>query len=256
MCEISQHSRVPTGQDEPVTQTTDSPQAQLALAITDEVRRRYPADVMAVGAYGPLAHSDERERTDLNLVVVTYRPETGPLSTARQFDETLVELTVVTAQSYLDQASSITARWPLLADRYLCAIPLYDEVGWHRRLRDTHLARLAQAVGGEFTALAGQAWCRAASYFRRAQRYSERFDGDGALLVLAQARIAAAITEGLLTRTYFHSEVDAARRTALVGADLQSVSARLDAHAEELAKRGRPVDGTVSDLLLSNESAQ
>ncbi len=231
-----------------MTQTTEHSRAQLALHISDEICRRYPAEVMAVGASGSLAHKDEREGTDLSLLVVTYRPKTGPESMSRRLGETLVELTVVDSQTYLDQASEITVRWPLLADHYLCTAPLYDEVGWHRRLRDTHLARLAEAAGSEFTALARQAWCRAASYFHRAQWHSERFDADSALLILAEARIATAITEGLLTRTYFRSTADAARRTALAGADMQSVSARLSAHAEELAKRGRPVDATVTDL--------
>ncbi len=228
--------------------TIDHPRPQLVSTITEELRRRYPAEVMAVGAYGALAHADEREGADFRLLVVTYRPATGPQPVSRRIDGTLVELAVVDAQTYLAQARELTVRWPLLADRYLCSVPLYDEVGWHRRLRDTHLARLAETAGGEFTGLARQAWCRAASCLRRAQWHSERFDADGALLLLAQTRVSTAITEGLLTRTYFRSAADAARRTALAGADMQSVSARLDTHAEELAKRGRPVDGTAAEL--------
>ncbi|HEX3731788.1 MAG TPA: hypothetical protein VHU91_02550 [Mycobacteriales bacterium] len=229
-------------------ETSTHPQFTLAQEIAGSVCHRHPAEIMAVGGHGRLTHDDERDNTDLQLVVITYRPQQSVRSTAREIDRTLVEVEVVTAENYLARARTLTVNWPLLADRYLYTVPLHDEVGWHRRLRDTHIARLAEAPGTEFTVLARESWCRASSYFRRAQWHSERFDADRALLLLAEARIATAVTEGLLTRTYFRSAADAAKRTALAGADLESVGTRIESHAEELAKRGRPVVGTVSDL--------
>jgi hypothetical protein len=53
----------------------------------------------------------------------------------------------------------------------------------------------------------------------------------------------------LLTRTYFRHSAEAVRRTGFGEADMSEVGRRLRGQAEELAKRGHPVDGTVADLL-------
>ena len=240
--------KISVRQDMDVTNPQENPGLQLAVEISGELRRRYPAEVMAIGAHGALAHGDEREGTDVNLIVITYRPDTGPPPSSKRIRGLLVNLLAVEAQTYLDRARNLTVEWPLIADQFLHTLPLHDEVSWHSRLRDIHLAKLAEAGGREFTALALRSWCTAMSYYRRAQRHSDRYDSDGALLTLAQTRIATAVTEGLLTRTFYRSASDATRRTALLGADMQSVEARLAAHAEELGKRGRPVDGGVADL--------
>lgn len=226
----------------------EHPGLEIARAIAATVRNRHPAQVMAVGAYGSLVHPDERDSTDVKILVVTYRQQAAIVPVAREVDGVIVVTDAIDADTYLGRARTLTDAWPLIADRFLYTLPLYDEVGWHRRLRDAHLSRLAEASGSEFTALAQESWCKAASYYRRARWHSERFDADSALLLLAQARIATALTEGLLTRTYFRSSADAARRTALAGAGIQSIGARIDAHADELAKRGRPIHTEVSEL--------
>ncbi len=66
--------------------------------------------------------------------------------------------------------------------------------------------------------------------------------------MLAEARLSAATVVGLLSRTYFRNAADAVKRTGLAGADLTVLGEVLRDQAEELADRGRPVDGTVSDL--------
>jgi hypothetical protein len=184
----------------------------------------------------------------VDLVVVTYRPGQGPTPTSRRIDGLIVDLVVISAEEYLSHARTLTTRWPLAADQYLHTKPLHDETGWHERLRDTHLARLAEASGREFTALARESWCTATSLHARAVKGTEWYDTDGALLLLGEARTAAAITEGLLTRTYFRGSADATRRTDLAGAVMAEVRQRLARQAEELARRGRPVDGVVSEL--------
>ena len=72
------------------------------------------------------------------------------------------------------------------------------------------------------------------------------------MLALGEARLAAALVEGLLTRTYFRGGADAVSRTGVGEADLAQVGRRLAAQAEELARRGHPVDGTVNDLLAAS----
>lgn len=224
--------------------------AELMIAeeITDQVCRRWPAEVMAVGAHGALAHGDDRAGTDVDIVVITYRAGQGPTPTSRRVDGKIVELNVISAEEYLSHARTLTTRWPLAADQYLNTKALYDDGRFHDRLRDTHLTRLAEASGREFTALAREAWCTAYSLHARAVKSSEWYDTDGALLLLGEARTAASVTEGLLTRTYFRTSAEATRQTGLAGADMGEIREWLARQALELAKRGRPVDGEVSEL--------
>jgi hypothetical protein len=239
----------PPPDDPPRRDPFGDPRLALAEEIAGVVARRWPAEVLAVGLHGSLAHGDDRDGRDVDLVVVTYRSGAGPRPAMRRIGGTIVDLGVIAADEYLGHARSLTTRWPLTADRYLHTRPLVDEVGWHGRLRDAHLARLAEASTREFTALAREAWCDAYSVLERAVRCTEWHDADGALLLLGEARTAAAVTEGLLTRTYYRGSADATRRTETAGLDILSLRDRLGRQAAELGKRGRPVDGEVADLL-------
>jgi hypothetical protein len=233
----------------PENPSTDGARWALAEDITSAVRRRWPAEVCAVGVYGSLAHGDDEQSDDIDLVVLTHRPATGPRPAIRRVEGTIVDVGVVAADEYLGSARVLTTSWPLAADRFVTTRPLYDPAGWHARLRDAHLARLAEAAGAEFAGLARDAWCQAETTYERALRLAEWHDTNGALLTVAAARLETALVEGLLTRTYFRDGADAIRRTGLGDADLTEVGRRLRAQAEELARRGRPVDGTVADLL-------
>jgi hypothetical protein len=55
---------------------------------------------------------------------------------------------------------------------------------------------------------------------------------------------------GLLTRTYFRNSADAVTRTGVAGADILALGDILAGQADELASRGRPVDGSVGELFL------
>lgn len=225
-----------------------SPRWRVAEQVSAVVRRRFAADVMAIGVHGALAHGDDTEYSDVDLVVVTYRPEGGPRPGSRRIDGVIVDLGVISSDEYLHHARTLSTSWPLSADQYLTTVPLHDPTGWHATLRDTHLTRLAEATGREFTALAREAWCEAKALQDRAARLAEWYDTDGAVLVLGEARTATAVVEGLLSRTYFRTSADAVTRTGLHDADISGLRARLDGLAEDLAKRGRPVDGTAEDL--------
>jgi hypothetical protein len=222
---------------------------QLAEQITAAVRRRWPTEIRAVGVRGSLAHDDDTDADDLDLVVVTYRPATGPHAGTRRVEGTVVDLEVTTAENHLGSARTLSISWPLAADRYLTARPLYDPDGWHAKVRDAHLGRLAKAGGAEFATLARDAWCQAETTYTKALRLAGWHDTTGAMLTFGAARLAAAVVEGLLTRTYFRDGADAVRRTGLGDADLTEVGRRLRTQADELAGRGRPVDGTVADLI-------
>ncbi len=234
-----------------VQEHRDDPRWAVAERVDEALRRRFPADVLAVAVHGPLAHGDDDGGGDgeVGLLVVTYRPGTGPPSTTRRVDGVLVELTVVAAEERLRQARQLTSRWPLTADRCVTTRALHDPTGWLRTLRDEHLGRLARARPAEFTTAARTAWYRGSAAHARAARLAEWYETDQALLMLGEARLAAATVNGLLSRTYFRDRGDAVRRTGLAGADMTEVGEVLARQSAELTARGRPVDGTVDDLL-------
>jgi hypothetical protein len=225
-----------------------SPRWELAEQVTDAVRRRFSADVLAVGVHGAVAHGDDTEDSDLDLMVVTDGVRGGPRPATRRVNGSIVDLDVISAREYLAHARTLSTTWPLAADRYLTTKPTYDPADWYPALRDAHLARLAEAGTGEFTALAVQAWYRACSAAGRARQLAGWYEVDAGLVALSDARVSAAIVEGLLSRTYFRDDADAVRRTGIAGLSLPELADRLAVQAEALARRGRPVDGTVADL--------
>ncbi len=225
-----------------------NPRWALAEEVTDAVRRRFSADIVAVGVHGSLAHGDDTEDSDLNLVVVTDRPGTGPHPATRRIRGTIVDLGVICAGEYLIHARTLSTSWPLAADQYLTVRPTFDPEDWYPRLRDAHLERLAEAGAGEFSALAREAWYLAYAGVGRARHLASWHEADAGLVALSDARVGAAVVEGLLGRTYFRDGADATRRTGIAGLGLAELRERLAAQAEELARRGRPVDGEIPDL--------
>ena len=227
---------------------TTSVRWALAERVHDVVQRRWSADILATGVYGSMAHGDDADGSDVDLIVVTYRPGAGPPAVTRQVDGVLVEVTVVAAEEGLRQARVLTSRWPLLADHYLTTRPLLDPQGWLTSRREAHLARVAAARPGEITALARENWHVAAGAHARAVRLAEWYDTEAALLLLGEARLHAALVVGLLGRTPYRNAADAVRRTGLAGADMRELGLVLRQQAAELTARGHPVDGPLKTL--------
>jgi len=225
-----------------------NPRGHLAVRLRDAIQRRWSAEVRAIGLYGSLAHSDDSDGSDVNLVVVTYRPHAGPRPVLRRVDGVLVDLTVVSGDDGLRRARELTPRWPLIADRYLTTRALFDPHGWFASQRDAHLGKLAETRPAEFTGLARTNWCIASAAHTRAVRLAEWYDTDAALVLIAEARLHAAMVAGLLSRTYFRNRADAVKRTGLAGADMQELATVLHAQGEDLTARGRPVDGPLATL--------
>src|SRR3954451_19680891 len=219
------------------------PRGYLAVRLRDVIRYRWSAEVQAIGVHGSLAHGDDSEGSDVNLVVVTYRPNAGPRPALRRVDGVLVDLNVVTAEDGLRRARELTPRWPLIADRYVTTRALDDPRGWFATQRDEHLGKLAETRPAEFTALARQNWEIASAAHARAVRLAEWYETDAALVLIAEARLHASMVAGLLSRTYFRNRADAVRRTGLAGADMRELGSVLTQQAVELGARGKPVDG-------------
>jgi predicted nucleotidyltransferase len=220
----------------------------LAVRLSELIQRRWSADVQAIGVHGSLAHGDDQDGSDVNLLVVTYRAGGGPRAALRRVDGTLVDLEVVTGEEGLRRARRLTPRWPLDADRFVTTRALHDPRGWFAEQRDAHLARLAEARPPEFTGLARHNWEMASAAHGRAVRLAEWYETDAALVMIAESRLRAALVAGFLTRTYFRNAADAVKRTGVAGADIQELASVLKTQAEELTARGRPVDGELSAL--------
>jgi len=225
-----------------------NPRWYLATRLRDVILRRWSAEVQAVGVHGSMAHGDDSDSSDVNLHVITYRPGAGPRATLRRVDGILVDLSVGAADEGLRKARELTPRWPLEADRYLTTRGMYDPRGWFGSQRDAHLGKLAETRPGEFSSLARRNWCVASAAHARAVRLAEWYETDAALVLLAEARLHAAMVTGLLSRTYFRNRADAVKRTGLAGVDMTELAAVLKAQAEDLTARGRPVDGTLGAL--------
>jgi hypothetical protein len=221
----------------------------VAERVADALRRRWGNQLQAVGVHGSLAHGDDTDASDVDLVAVTKGPRTGPPAGTRRVDGIIVDLGVISGEEYLRHARTLTTSWPLAADQYITTKPLHDPDAWLPKLRDTHLKALAQTEAHVFASLAREAWCRAKSAQAKARRLAEWYETDAAMLALSEARLGVALVDGLLTRTYFRNSADAVRRTGVGSSHIYELGDRLAAQAQVLADRGRPVDGEVEDLL-------
>jgi hypothetical protein len=221
----------------------------VAERVAEAVRRKYGPQIQAIGVHGSVAHGDDADGSDVDIVVVTRRSANATASRSRRVDGVIVDLGVIGAEEYLREARTLGMSWPLAADQYLTTRALHDPDRYLHRLRDAHLGRLAQTGATELAGLARQAWYEARSAHGQARRLAEAYDTDAALFALGEARLSAALVEGLLARTYFRNRPDAIRQTGFGTLDVPGLDARLQIQARDLEKRGCPVDGDVEDLL-------
>lgn len=221
----------------------------MAEEVGDALRSRWGARLQAVGVHGTLAHGDDSEGSGVEIVVVTRSARAGPPAGARRIDGVIVDLSVISAEEYLRHARTLTTSWPLMADQYITTKAVHDPDDWFPQLRDTHIAQLAQTPAHVFASLAREAWCRAQSAQSFARRLAEWYETESAMIMLTEARLAVAVVDGLLTRTYYRNRSDAVRRAGVASAHIYELGERLIRYAQELARRGRPVDGELSDLL-------
>jgi hypothetical protein len=235
----------------PTPRSTPSLNPRWALAedVAGAVRHTYGSAVQAIGVHGSVARGDDTDASNVDIVVVARSPGTGPRPGARRIQGVIVDLGVITAEEYLRHARTLTTSWPLVAEQYLTARPLHDPDVWLPRLRDAHIEVLARTEDHTFASLAREAWCRAVTAHAKSRRLTEWYETDSAMLVLGEARLGCALVAGLLSRTYFRNPADAVRRAGVAAADLTQLTNRLTEQADELAQRGRPVDGEIGDLI-------
>ncbi|WP_092558310.1 nucleotidyltransferase domain-containing protein [Actinoplanes derwentensis] len=225
-----------------------SPRGALAIRLREAVLDRWRAEVQAIGLFGSMAHGDDSDSSDVNLLVVTSRPRTGPKPARRMVDGIPVDLRVITAEQGLGEARLLAPLWPLQADAFITTFPLLDLQSWFKDRREAHLTLLTEARPMEFTGQARSSWAVASGAHSRAVRHAQRCDTDAATMMMAEARLYAAMVTGFLTRTYFRNTADAVKHAGVATAGTQELGAILNYQAEELTARGRPVDGRLGAL--------
>jgi predicted nucleotidyltransferase len=223
---------------------------RLAERIAEAIMNRHWTGVHAIGVLGSIARGDDDEYSDLNVGVVTTGPSAGSLrSIVRRVDGAVVHLEVRSVDAWLDAARTLTPEWPLDANRFLIAQPIYDPSGWYPVLREAHLARLREATDAEFARLARAALLSAIVYTGRARREFVRSGADDTAYLLTHAALRTALVTGLLERTRFRHRRDALRRTGLARPTLDLLEERHRALEAQLALRGAPIDSEVEDLV-------
>src|SRR5919112_1805005 len=92
---------------------------RLAADLTERLLDRHKAGIVAVGVHGSVARGDDGEESDLDLAVVTAGLEAEVPDRYLRHRGTVVDVSAIGADAYLEEATQIGPAWPLAADQYL-----------------------------------------------------------------------------------------------------------------------------------------
>src|SRR6185369_8537406 len=90
------------------TPARHNPRWAVAEQVSEALRRRWGSELQAVGVHGSLAHGDDTDASDVDIVAVTRRAHAGPPPGARRIDGVIVDLGVIGADEYLRHARTLT----------------------------------------------------------------------------------------------------------------------------------------------------
>ncbi|MDE1820840.1 MAG: nucleotidyltransferase domain-containing protein [Euryarchaeota archaeon] len=222
---------------------------RIARAISEEVLRARREDVHAIGVHGSLAHGDDDEFSDIDLVVVTERPVDNLPSVVRRVEGVIVDFGVTTADDYMEAAKTLTRKWPLDADQYLTTRALHDPHHWHDRLREAHRSMIEGAKASRFLVCAREALLAALAYAQKARREEARGGSAGVVAqYVGSAAVEVALAEGLMARTYYRSSGDALKRNKLDQVSLSELLDRLKVVESRLEEDGVRLDSDPRSL--------
>lgn len=175
--------------------------------------------VLAVGLHGAGARHDghgtaEAGATDLEVSVITTSEEAPVPARALRYQGLVIDVAVIPADVYLDEAAEIGPLWPLAADQYLHHQPLYDPTDFFGKLRDTHQEAIASSPPEAFLTAAGFNLAQLAAWEARARADELSGDLPGALLAIKEGAMLAALVVGLVRRTAYRDAGDALKAVA------------------------------------------
>jgi hypothetical protein len=194
---------------------THEERVELARELTGALLRRHGTDaIVAVGVHGSVARGDDGEESDLDLAVITARPEVEVPDRFLRHRGVVVGLGAVAADAYLEEAGHIGPAWPLAADQYVNHLVLHDPGEFFHRLRHVHEAAVEQSPPEAFRAAAGYDLVQLLSWEAKAREAELAGDLAVASLAVREAAVLAALVVGLHTRTAYRNLAHAVRATA------------------------------------------
>jgi predicted nucleotidyltransferase len=198
---------------------THEERVELARELTAALLRRHGTDaIVAVGAHGSVARGDDGDEADLDLAVITARPEVEVPDRFLRHRGTVVDLGAITADAYLEEAGHIGPAWPLAADQYVNHLALHDPGEFFHKLRHVHEAAVEQSPPEAFRAAAGYDLVQLVSWEGKARDAELAGDLVVASLAVKEAAVLAMLVVGLHTRTAYRNLAHAVRATAVTEA--------------------------------------
>jgi predicted nucleotidyltransferase len=198
---------------------THEERVELARELTAALLRRHGTDaIVAVGAHGSVARGDDGDESDLDLAVITARPEVEVPDRLLRHRGTVVDLGAITADAYLEEAGHIGPAWPLAADQYVNHLALHDPGEFFHKLRHVHEAAVEQSPPEAFRAAAGYDLVQLVSWEGKARDAELAGDLVVASLAVKEAAVLAMLVVGLHTRTAYRNLAHAVRATAVTEA--------------------------------------
>ena len=190
----------------------------MAADLTERLLARHGAGIVAVGVHGSVARGDDGEEADLDLAVVTGGPEVEVADRYLRHRDTVVDLSAIAADAYLEEAGHIGPAWPLAADQYVNHLAVHDPGGYFHKLKHVHQAAVEEAGPEVFAAAAGTDLVQLLSWEATARAAELAGDLPTTLLAVKEAAVLAALVVGLLTRTAYRNLPHALHATAATGA--------------------------------------
>jgi len=198
---------------------THDERVELARELTAVLLRRHGTDaIVAVGVHGSVARGDDGDESDLDLAVITARPEVEVPDRFLRHRGTVVDLGAITADAYLEEAGHIGPAWPLAADQYVNHLALHDPGEFFHKLRHVHEAAVEQSPPEAFRAAAGYDLVQLVSWEGKARDAELAGDLAVASLAIKEAAVLAMLVVGLHTRTAYRNLAHAVRATAVTEA--------------------------------------
>jgi predicted nucleotidyltransferase len=188
---------------------------QLAGELTQRLLDRHgPAAIVAVGVHGPVARGDDGEESDLDLAVATAGPEVQVPDQHLRHRGTVVDLSAIPADAYLEEAGQIGPAWPLAADQYLTHLAVHDPGGFFHKLKHVHEAAVEEASAETFLAAAGFDLVQLLSWEAKARAAELAGDLLTTQVAVKETAVLAALVVGLQTRTAYRNLTHALHATA------------------------------------------
>jgi hypothetical protein len=177
------------------------------------------AEILAVGLHGTGARRDGHGTmaagaTDLEVSVITTGEDAQVPARALRYQGLVIDVAVIPADLYLDEAAQIGPLWPLAADQYLHHQPIYDPTDFFGKLRDAHQEAIVTSPPRAFLTAAGFDLAQLAAWEARARADELSGDLPAALLAVKEGAMLAALVIGLVRRTAYRDAGDALKAVA------------------------------------------